>query len=190
MKKQMAFRYFSMTKDLVVLCCTCVFLVSCVFGAQYRLIAAHAVVPPEIEKKMLVEGGVAGAAVRIAKVDLSGRISAQNGFIDGDELILNLFDDARYTARIERVFINRQGTRIIRGRLASFESGYFLISSTSGQALAHIRIPEKQREYVIFFDAETAAHYLIEIYPARKDILPGGPPLAPSDDENGDNQGG
>ena len=191
MKKKMAVGYFLTQGNLlvVVCCCSLVLFASCLFAAQYNLVAGHDTVARETEEKMRAEGGMFRAAVRAKQVALLDQISSEGALSHGDVLVLNLFDDARYTARIDRISVSREGSVSIRGRLESFESGYILISSTAGRTMAHIRIPEKKQEFVIFYDAETGAHYLVEIDPSRKDVLPGGPPLSPPVDEEGDNQG-
>ncbi len=162
-----------------IACCMAFVCGACAAAGQYPLITERQSVPPEIEEKIKGEKGMFRAAKRVVKVDLLDRISAEGMLSTHDELVLNLFDDAQYRAAIVRISKNVQDTIIIRGRLASFSSGYVVISSNAGRSAVHVRIPEKNREYVILYDSETAAHYLLDIDPAGKEILPGGPALNP-----------
>ncbi|MFO8111806.1 MAG: hypothetical protein R6T92_04765 [Desulfosalsimonadaceae bacterium] len=160
--------------------CTIAFAcAACAAAGQYPLIMERQCVPPEVSERIQADEGLRRAAKRIVKVDLLDRLSAEDMISADDVLVLNLFDDAHYRASVECISKNVQDTVSIRGRLESFSSGYVVISSNRGRSMAHIRIPEENREYVIFYDSETEAHYLIDIDPAAKETLPGAPPMHP-----------
>lgn len=179
----MAMHYLITRGDvLMVFACSLFFLfAACAMAAQYPLIADHTAVPMEITEKIKAKEGIYGAARRVVKVELSNRISGENRLAKEDELLLNLFDDAQYRAVIEHISKNVQKTVSIRGRLASFPAGYVVISITAGRNMVQIRIPEKDLEYLILYDPETEAHYLLDIDPSKKDVLPEGPALRPVD---------
>lgn len=179
MKKMESHSFIICRKLLAALiCCMGLFCGSCAAG-QYPLITERESVPPEIGVKVTREAGMFPAARRIVKVDLLDRISKEGLLSVNDILLLNLFDDAHYRASIERVTRNVQDTVSIRGRLESSSAGYVVVSTHSGKSAVHVRIPEKNREYVILYDDETKSHYLLDIDPAAKEILPGGPVLDP-----------
>ena len=170
-----------------VACMLIFFTTACAFAARHPLIIGHEPVPPEIEAKIDAGEGMFGAAKRVSKVALLDKISAEGQLSVNDALDLNLFDDARYKASIDRISKSTPGTVGIRGRLESYPAGYVVISSTAGRSLVNIRIPEKNLAYTILFDPGTQAHYLLEIDPAEKDIKPGGPALTPPDQDSPDN---
>lgn len=162
-----------------MVCCVAFACAACAAAGQYPLITGRQSVPPEIAERIRADKGIFRAAKRIVKVDLVDRLSAEDMISADDVLVLNLFDNAQYKAYVERISRNVQGTLSIRGRLASFPSAYVVISSSAGRSLVHIRIPEENREYIILYDSETKAHYLIDIDPAEKEVLPGALPLHP-----------
>lgn len=183
MKKNMAMHYLITRGDvpMVFACALFSLFAACAMAAQYPLISDHTSVPMEIEEKIKAKEGVYGAARRVVKVELSNRISGENRLAAREELLLNLFDDAQYQAVIEKISKNVQETVSIRGRLVSFPAGYVMISTSSGRNMVQIRIPEKNLEYLILYDPETQAHYLLDIDPSKKDVLPEGPALRPVD---------
>ena len=189
MKKNMFVQCFITRGDLLpVAACMLVFFFSaCAFGGRYPLITAHEPVPAEIKAKIEAGEGMFGAAKRASKVMLLDKISAEGQLSVNDTLELNLFDDVRYTASIDRISKSTPETVSLRGRLESYPSGYVMISSTAGRSLVNIRIPEKNLAYTILFDPGTQAHYLLENDPAEMDIKPGGPALTPPDQDSPDN---
>ncbi|MFH2124264.1 MAG: zinc-dependent metalloprotease family protein [Pseudomonadota bacterium] len=154
------------------------FLPFTVNAAQHRMFTAEtvndgAMLPPP-EKQ-----GLYKAATRTRKVNLLPLIAQPDGLAKNDTLLLPLFSNADYTATIDRITTDVNGTVTVRGRVNGFPLGYVLISSHKGQSLATISIPELGKQYAIQFDSATQAHYLMEIDPSKTDKLEGGPSLTP-----------
>jgi len=147
-------------------------------AAQYRMFTAETVIdgamlsPPEKQ-------GLFKAATRTREVNLLSSIAQPDGLAKNDTLLLPLFSNADYTATIDRITTDVNGTVTVRGRVNGFPLGYVLISSHKGQSLATISIPELGKQYAIQFDSATQAHYLMEIDPSKTDKLEGGPSLTP-----------
>ena len=158
-------------------------LAACAAASQHFLVSEHSGVPAGIGTKMENGEGVFAAATRAVQVGLSDAVTTEGALSAGDILVVNLFGDTTYRAVIDRTAKDAGGTLTLRGRLENYQSGYILITSGDGRSLVHIRIPEKNREYAIFFDPDTGAHYLLEIDPSKKEILPEGPALIPPDEE-------
>ncbi len=96
-----------------------------------------------------------------------------------DTLVLNLFDDAAYSAVIDRLKTNVNGTVMIRGRLKEYPLGAVLISTTHGRSIISIDIPETGVHYRIQSEPENKSHYLLELDRASRDELQGAPSLVP-----------
>ena len=158
-------------------------LAACAAAAQYSLVREHKSVPPGINAQMDAGEGMFAAATRAVQVGLSEVVTTEGRLSEGDVLSVNLFDDAAYRAVIDRIGKDSKGTLTLRGRLENYPSGYILITSSGGRSLVHVRIPEKNQAYTIFFDPATDSHYLLEIDPSKKDILEEGPALIPPEDD-------
>lgn len=183
MKKNLLRYYFLRPGGLlaVVSCCTVVFCAACGFAAQYSLVTDHENVPPEIEAKMKADKGVFASAKRALKVELTDAILSSETLSTNDVLVLNLFDDVRYRADIERISKDAQDVIRISARLATFESGYVVITSAVDRILVTIRIPDQNQHYAIVYEPETEAYYLLDIDPSKRDAKPEGPVLIPPD---------
>ncbi len=123
--------------------------------------------------------GPFASARRWRQVDLMKPLAQADGVAGGDELVLDLFPDARYRATVDRVSTNVNGTVTRRGRLKGYPMGYVLISTTGEKSLATIKVPELAAEYTILYDAASRGHYLLDQDPAKQDILVEGPAVVP-----------
>lgn len=131
-------------------------------------------------------------------VNLNPKITKYNDLASGDTLQLNLFPDANYTAKIDRISKNVNDTTTIRGRIENNPLSYVLISTTGDQNLIEIEVPEKNQQFVIQSDS-SGGDYLIdrstmtadelidqptltapaESQPVAKDAIPASGPLDP-----------
>jgi hypothetical protein len=100
---------------------------------------------------------------RFRRVNLAPIVASHNYLVQGDVLTLNLFDNAAYSARIDRISTNVNGTVSIRARIDDYPLGYVLISTTGNESLASISIPEKAGLYCIQNNSGTGTHYLYEM---------------------------
>lgn len=116
---------------------------------------------------------------RFRPVNLAPAIQAQHYLMEGDILTLDLFGDAAYTAQIDRINTNINGTVSIRARISDFPQGYLLISTTDSQSLASIRIPEQKRHFCIYRGRGVNAHYLFDMDANGIDQLEDAPSLTP-----------
>ena len=96
-----------------------------------------------------------------------------------DTLVLNLFDDTAYSAVIDRVKTNINGTVMIRGRLKDYPFGTVLMSTTHGRSIISIDIPETGTHYRIQSEPESKSHYLLDLDSASLDKLEDAPSLVP-----------
>jgi hypothetical protein len=147
-------------------------------AAQYGLFAEEAV-GDAIQAPESKNEGMFKAATRMRKVDLLPLAGKPDGLVKGDTLLLSLFPDADYTAAIDRVAEDVNGTVTVRGRLAGYPLGYILIATHDGRSTVSVRIPEIGKRYAVVFDAVDHSHYLLEIDPARVDKIEDAPVLIP-----------
>lgn len=82
-------------------------------------------------------------------IGLNARVADRKGFQAGEKIRLNLFDDREYTARVDQVSVNVNGTVTLRARVDGSRWGYCLISTTNGKSLGSISIPEAGEAYHI-----------------------------------------
>jgi hypothetical protein len=120
------------------------------------------------------------AAKRFRSVEVTPSIATGAGVARGDTIILNLFDDTSYTASIDRISSNINGTVSVRGRLDGYPLAEVIISTTAGRSLASIRIPETGEHYLIQSEPDTASHYLLDLDVEKLVELEDAPPLIPS----------
>ncbi len=122
---------------------------------------------------------VLGSASRLSQVTLASWVGDPDAVAVGDELALNLFADASYTATVDRVSIDTQGTVSVRGRVQACPASYILISTYGGRTLASVKIPGESRQYLILYEPETLSHYLAELDPAKVDEVQASPVIVP-----------
>jgi len=103
---------------------------------------------------------------------LRPEISRADGLEVGDRLMLGLFDDAAYTAVIDRIHTNINGTVSIRARIEGDPMGYVLISTTGGQSLGTVSAPGQRRRFRILPTPDGTGHIAAEINPQTADELP------------------
>ncbi len=121
-------------------------------------------------------------ASRFGKIQVNDAIKGTDVLDKGDQILLNLFEDARYTAEVRRVSVNVNGTVTLMAGMEEKE-GYVLISTTGNRTLGSIFLPSVNSYYEIISDPKTLDHFLIEMDSRDRDIIESGPPLIPEDDE-------
>lgn len=95
----------------------------------------------------------------------------------GDELRLNLFEDAGYTAVVERIRTNINGTVMIGGRLKEYPLSSMLMATTCGRSLITIDIPETGEHFRVQSEPGRCEHYLLQMDPGEMDVLEDAPSL-------------
>lgn len=108
-----------------------------------------------------------------------------DGLARGDVLQFSLFDGKKRSAAVDRVSANINGTVTVRARIDGYPYGYLLVSTTDGNSLGSIRIPEKGAKYRIA-KGTARSHLLLEMNAEALDRIEPSPPLLapppPSDD--------
>lgn len=154
-------------------------LFSSVQGADYFLLADDA--PPNdsiiMDKSILPEGLLPGKQHRA--ISLNPVMGDPSILSEKDTLTLNLFEDVVYTASIDRLTTNINGTFTVRARIDGYPLGYVLISTTGEQSLGSIRIPEKGERYLIQSAPDGQTHFLVDADAETIDALEDDPPLIP-----------
>lgn len=84
-----------------------------------------------------------------------------------------------FTARVQRIETDVNGTLTLWAPLEGREFGHFSISVTEDQALGEILLPDEQRRYVIRFDAASGENVAGALTDEEVDELPSGPSIVP-----------
>ncbi len=120
--------------------------------------------------------------LRYREVTITSDLTTMDKVRKDDVLILNLFDDTQYRARIDRVSMNINNTVTIRARINNYALGYIILSTTDDLSMATIKIPENEEFYLVKSDPKTRQHYILDIGDERNYIESGPPQLPPEID--------
>lgn len=146
--------------------------------------------PPSVwqfrEAQPILPAAAARQFRRWRMTTLRPEISRADGLELGDRLTLGLFDDANYTAVIDRIHTNINGTVSVRARIESEPMAYVMISTTDGRSLGTISVPRQRRRFRIMPALDGVRYVAAEIDPQTADELedaeaPQPPFDAPSD---------
>ncbi|MBE0663288.1 MAG: T9SS type A sorting domain-containing protein [Bacteroidales bacterium] len=103
------------------------------------------------------------AIVRYREVKLNNLISLPNAFSVDDKILLNLFENTTYTAKVRSIEENVMGTVVITADIIEANYAYAILSTHGGRSLINVFIPETGSHFQIISDPVTLKHYLIEI---------------------------
>lgn len=117
---------------------------------------------PSIMATAPVDSSALPPALRIRQVSLNPALLASDGVSIDSSVRLDFFEDAIYTARVDRVHQDVNGVLTIRGRLDGFPHGTMILTSVSGRSLLEVEIPELRRRYTIR-DNNAGDYYLIDV---------------------------
>jgi hypothetical protein len=160
-----------------------VFLAFClgshVLGSTHALFSDEGSVGYSAHNEGVIPPSVDASWVQSRPVRLSSAVTVGEGLATGDQVVFALFDDTTYSADIDRIALNINGTVSVRGRIAGYPLGTILISTTEGRSLASIDIPEINQHYMIRSAPDTAVHFLAAVDMAALKPLDDGPPLIP-----------
>jgi GNAT superfamily N-acetyltransferase len=149
-------------------------------AAQHVLLSgASPTVSAEGRMALSVRGGLFAAATRMRPVELPAEVGTSDAIAPGDELIVPLFRGVSYTAVVDRVSENIQGTVSIRARIPEFPFSALLLSTRGGRSLMSLEIPERAETFAVVRDAATQEHVLLDLDASKIDELEGGPSIRP-----------
>ncbi len=117
---------------------------------------------------------------RYAEIRLDDRLKGNGWVRKNDHILINLFDDLRLEAHVQRTKVNVNGSFAITAVLPDGK-GYMVLATTGSRSLGHIFMPGEQKFFKIISDPDTYQHYLIEMDEQARDILEGSPPLIPEE---------
>ena len=125
------------------------------------------------------------AVIRFGEVQLNDRVSLAEEIKEGDELLLNLFDDVSHSAIVSRVKHNVNGTHSLTAIIKETEA-YLVLVTTAGRSLGTVYLPSINKFYKITSCPQTQRHFIIEMDAHDRDILEGSPPLIPDEIDKDD----
>ena len=119
--------------------------------------------------------------IRRAGIDIT-TVLAQLETADTDSVIhISLFEDIAIHGRLIRKSSVLPGVKSYRYQIESPGPGMLIISVEGSNILANIDLADFNRNFTIQPVHNSGDHVVIEIDPAKMDILDGGAPLSPQD---------
>lgn len=129
-----------------------------------------------------VEGTPAAAAEpwarRAGAVGLNPRVFGAAPPAPGDTLELDVFGEARLAAQVAAADSVRD-LRTLRAHLLPPHAGDLVLTTGSERAVGTLLWTNAGRAFRLLYDQRLRTHVLVEVDPAREDVLPGAPPLEP-----------
>ena len=116
---------------------------------------------------------------RFREVEISEEIQSAALMKSDAPILLNLFDDVHFTARIDQVESYVEGTMTITASLDDFPYSYMIFASTGDRSLVTIYVPERRAYYRIMSDAEGSRHYLLDLDMSAMEPPEYGPVMIP-----------
>ncbi len=103
------------------------------------------------------------SVIRSRYVSLPPSIAQEMNISAGDNIVLNLFSDAIYIAKIEKVSANINNTFTASGSIQSHPYSNLFISKTGNKVFVSINIPDVNKRFIIRSETETGGYLLMEI---------------------------
>lgn len=126
-------------------------------------------------------------AARERSVTLNPKIVQSNKIAAGDTLQLNLFPDANYSAKVDRVSKDINNTTTIRGRINGNPLSYVLINFNGNQSLINIEVPEQKHHFIIQ-KTPAGGNDLLDLGDTVSNALQDKPNLSPPKEKAGPSQ--
>lgn len=149
----------------LTLCLMAFTLVSLFSSAASTWAASHLLLheAPRENRQMLKQKLQDRRAKRLRAACLNPALTEEENVREGDSLTLNLFDDTRFEAIVDKIRRNRMGARTVRGRIQGERYANAIIVSANDQTCAYINMPEKGKFYKVLQDRSTNAWRVLDI---------------------------
>lgn len=118
---------------------------------------------------------------KIRKFDLNEKF-INNALVKGDTINLFLFENEEYSAIVDKVFTDINGTRCTRARISEYPLGYVLIAVNQQSYDLQVSIPELHSHYSIINQNSGAGKFLIKQHINNLDNIAGGHSVLPETD--------
>lgn len=118
-------------------------------------------------------------ASRYCSVEINFRLLTGRAPVPGQYLCIHLFDGEAYRAKVEKVTRDINNVLSVAALSQNTARGYLIYSVSDQKMEAAISILDGNKEFRITFVSEANRHFLLEVDPNRKDILPESPSLIP-----------
>jgi hypothetical protein len=121
--------------------------------------------------------GVFKASKRLREFSVNQQLQKDQQLRLNDVILLNLFQNKQYKARIDKLDKDVNGTFSITARLSDLEYGWCFISTSEGKSYITIEIPEKDEYYVTRYNPKNGKYYLLDMDKKKMESLEGSPSL-------------
>jgi hypothetical protein len=147
---------------------------------QLQLISERTALQSSIIDETLHFYDSKSVVARIARVEINMEVKNDFTLRNGDQLMLNLFENTDYLSTVIDAYVNVNGTIVVTAKLDDFDFAYAIITTTGQRSLVNIFIPEQLKYYQIISDPLSLVHYIVEINSQDRDMLQNASPLIPS----------
>ena len=124
---------------------------------------------------------------RFRELILNSQLQTDANVKLNDTILLDLFNNKKYKAIINKIQKDVNGTLTIASRLVGYDFSYCIISTFKNKSFMTIEIPEKDEYYKLKFDQKTKKYFLLEIDKSKQRILEEGPSIIPLIDSQSKN---
>jgi len=118
-------------------------------------------------------------AARLREISLNKDLQSTKNINKGDVIALELFFDKEYSAVIESIEKDINGTLTVIAKLSDFQYAYCFISTYKGNSFMTIEIPELQELYATKYFHDEDRYFLMLVDPSQKQTIEGAPSLSP-----------
>jgi phosphodiesterase/alkaline phosphatase D-like protein len=130
------------------------------------------------------EGGDFHIAKRFREFTVNQLVQNNQQIRLNDVLQLDLFQNRKYRAKVDRLDTDVNGTFSVRARLEGFEFAWCFISTSGGKSLLTIDIPEKEELFITRFNPKNGKYFLLDVDKKKTETLEGSPSLVPPAEDN------
>ena len=102
-------------------------------------------------------------AQRYRKIVLNSDLQNEEQVSLKDTVELDLFNDKHYKSVVEKVYVDVNGTLLIRTKLIDFDYAYCFISTFEGKTFLTVEIPEQQELFMTKYIHSTGIYYLMDV---------------------------
>ena len=158
---------------------TLLFLCSSGRASEYQLLVENPVFGVNFEESPGPLSAIIGIPKRFRYVLLSPAIESGMNIVEGDTIILNLFADANYITRIDKISTNINQTITMICSIESHPFSDVFIFRTGSQVLISIYIPDFNKRFIIRKEIGSGRYLLIEVDSSQMPFLDENPSNLP-----------
>jgi phosphodiesterase/alkaline phosphatase D-like protein len=131
-----------------------------------------------------IDGGDFQTAKRFREFAVTQLVQNNQKIRLNDVIQLDLFQNRKYRAKVDKLDTDVNGTFSVRARLEGFEFAWCFISTSEGKSLLTIDIPEKEELFITRLNPKNGKYFLLDVDKKKTETLEGSPSLVPPTENN------